>query len=174
MAKDKGKIVIETGESELSEREGKKHAVRMLSFSLGGENYCVHIRDVKEVVRVNRITRVPNTPEFIIGVMNLRGEIISLVDIAYFLGLAGKELTREARVIVTDVKGKSMGVVVDRIKETLYVEEKSIQPTVATIKGRRATYTKGEVKTAAEILAVLDLEKILECEEIEKLRGGER
>lgn len=172
MAYGKDKIIIEVDEREHGEREEKKNVMRMLSFYLGVENYCVDIRAVKEVVRITRITAVPNTPEFVIGVMNLRGEIISVIDIGYFFGLGEKEMTKEARVIVTDVKGESMGVLVDRIQETLYIQEKSVQPTLPTIKGRLAGYTKGQVKLGDEILIVLDLEKILGCEEIEGLKEG--
>ena len=173
MAGDKGKIIIEAGENELGEERKKRDAVRMLAFSLGDENYCADIRDIKEVVRITGITRVPGIPWFVIGVMNLRGEIISLIDIRHFFGLRQKELTNESRVIVTDVKGESIGIVVDRIKGALYVEEESVQPTLATIKGKLADYTKGQVKSGDEILALLDLEKILGCEEIEALRGGQ-
>ena len=167
------KIVIDAGEEYARAQDREKSTVRMLSFRLSGENYCADVKCVKEVIRISRITNVPNTPEFIAGVINLRGEIISLVDIRPFLGLTAQEVAGEPTVLVMDMKGETMGVLVDRIRETVRIDEESIQPTLSTIKGRLAAYTKGQATLGDDIFAILDLERILGCEEMEKLKGGE-
>ena len=101
--KDTEKIILEVDDSELEEVKVEKKTKRVLAFSLGGENYCVDIDQAKEVIRPPEITRVPNTPEFIVGIINLRGEIIAVVDIRHFFGLQIQEKSKDIRVIVTDV-----------------------------------------------------------------------
>ena len=72
MKKNNDKIIIEADEREFAEQKEEKKTLRILSFSLGGENFCIDINEAKEVIMLNRITKVPNTPEFVAGVMNLR------------------------------------------------------------------------------------------------------
>jgi len=86
-AQNENVIMTQEYESEVIDREKNKKKVKVLSFSLGEENYCIDIKSAKETVKLSPITRVPNAPNFIVGVINLRGEIISLVDILIFLDL---------------------------------------------------------------------------------------
>jgi len=173
MAENKKKVILEVDESEFEEQQKKKDTIRVLAFSLADENYCVDISQVKEVVRIAQVTKFPNVPEFVIGAMNLRGEILSLVDIRYFFGLEQTGKTQSTRVVVTDVIGSLVGIVVDKMKGTLQIEEEAIQPPLATLRGKTSEYTKGQIHFDENILALLDLEKILKCEEIERLRKGE-
>ena len=167
---DLEKIVIEVDESEFDSEREAKPTVRVLSFRLGSEHYCMDIVDAKEVFRPISITRIPNTPPFIVGVTNLHGEIIPLVDIRYFLGLEKKEGLGATKAIVTDIKGSLIGIMIDDVDEALEIEEESIQPPLATIKGRLAEFTKGQIEMKEEILVLLELRKILNCEEIENLK----
>ncbi|MBL7158761.1 MAG: purine-binding chemotaxis protein CheW [Candidatus Omnitrophica bacterium] len=175
MTKQKdGKIIIELDDQELEEVKKKKEkTIRVLVFSLGGENYCVGIADTKEVIRPPDITRVPMAPEFVVGIINLRGEIISILDIRHFFGLSVKEKTKDMRVIISDVTGSAIGIMADEVKDTIEIEESVIQPPISTLKGRLAEYTKGQTRVGKDILILLDLGKILKCEEIENLRKGE-
>lgn len=163
-------IIMETDETE--EAPVKKKTLRVLAFTLGGEHYCVDIKQAKSVVRVEALTRVANTPEFIVGVTNLRGEIIPLIDIRYFFGLEHPESDKSARVIVTDVTGSPVGITVDSVADTVDIDEEAIEPPLATLKGKLADYTKGQVQLGNDILILLDLEKILKCDDIERLKSG--
>jgi len=172
MAKNKKKIIIEADEDG-GEKERSSDFVRVLAFSLGEENYCLRIEEAKEAVNLSPITRVPNTPDFVLGVINLRGEVIPLIDLRYFLSLAPSEKKGTGAVIVTDAIGESVGILVDGINGTLKIEEDAIQPPLATIKGKVAEYTKGQAEIDEQILVLLDFEKILSCDEIKELtRGG--
>jgi len=167
---DQDKIIIEVDDSDLEARKEAKKTVRVLSFRLGTEHYCIEITDAREVFKPNFITRVPNTPGFVMGVTNLHGEIIPLLDIRYFLGLEQKEGLGGTKAITTDAGGGLIGVVVDDVDEARDIEEESVQPPLATIKGRLAEFTKGQIELEKEILILIDLKKILNCEEIEHLR----
>ena len=172
MKQDVHKIIIGGGGDDLEERKTAKKTVRVLSFRLGEENYAINIAEAKEVVKPGPITKVPNTPDFIVGVMNLRGEIISIIDLRYFFGLGGKQVGKETSIITTDLAGSLMGLMVHEIKEAIDIEEEKIQPPLGTLKGEIAEYTKGEIKLEQNILILLDLKKILSSQEIERVKKG--
>jgi len=151
----------------------KKDSIRMLAFSLGPENYCVDIRQVRSVEKIERITNVPNAPDYAIGVINLRGEVITVLDIRYFLDLQEHERTRQARIIVTDVTASPIGIIVDRIIGALDIDEEAIEPPLATLDDKLKEYTRGQIQSGGSILIALDLEKILDCEDIVRLKKGE-
>lgn len=170
---DKDKIVLEADDSEFEASKESKPLLRVLSFRLGKEHYCIDITDAKKVFRPASITRIPNAPNFVIGVTNLHGEIVPLLDIGYFLGLTQKEGFSGTKAITSDIKGSTIGILVDDVDEARDIEESSIQPPLATIKGRLAEFTKGQVEIKDQILILIDLKKILNCEEIKKLNKGE-
>ncbi|MCX5665654.1 MAG: chemotaxis protein CheW [Candidatus Omnitrophica bacterium] len=172
MDEEQDHIIIEVDDSEFDAQKEAKDAVRVLSFRLGTEHYCIHITDAKEVFKPASITRIPNTPAFIVGITNLHGAAIPLIDIRYFLGLHQKEGLAGTKVIVTDVGHNIIGIMVDDVDEALDIEEASIQPPLATIKGKLADFTKGQVQLGPEIVVLLELKKILNCEEIENLKKG--
>ncbi len=171
MAEDK--IIIEADEFQDESSESKNNSIRVLAFSLGGENYCAGIHQIRSVVRVESITRIPNAPEFVIGVTNLRGQILPVIDIRSFFGLAQKKRTEKSRVIVSDVTGSAIGILVDEVKQAMEIDEAAIQPPLATVSEKLAAYTKGQVQVLEAIIIILDLEKILRSEEIERLRKGD-
>jgi len=166
------KIIIEIDEDEFESREEKKKTIRVLSFLLGGEKYCVQITDAKEVFGVSFVTKVPNAPQFVVGVANLHGAIIPIIDIRYFLGLERKEGLGNTKAIVSDVCNSNIGFVVDGVGEAMDIEEDSIQPPLATIKGRLRDFTRGQMQIGEDIIIILELKKILKCEEIESLKKG--
>ncbi len=166
------KIIIEADEDYVASDIEAKPMIRVLSFSLGAERYCIDITDAKEVFKPALITKVPNSPQFITGVTNLHGDIIPLIDIRYFLGLEKKEGLEATKAIVTDISGSLIGVMVDDVDEVLEIEEESIQPPLATIKGRLADFTKGQIELGKNILVLLELDNILNCDEIKSIKKG--
>lgn len=157
----------------MPESVSRKKLLRVLVFSLGKESYCIDVRQAKEVMRMPETTRVPNVPAFVLGAANLRGEIISILDMHYFFGLEPMGKSQEVRVIVTDLSGESVGLRVDRVQDTIGIDEEEVQAPLATLKGKLANYTKGQVARGEDILIFLDLEKVLQCDEIRNLRKGE-
>lgn len=170
---DPEKIFIEPEDEDAFEEKAAKKTFRVLVFLLGDENYCVDVREAKEVIKMPETTRVPNTPSFVMGVTNFRGEILSIIDLHYFFGVERKGKTRDARVIVTDVTQEKVGLMVDGVKDTLEIEEDRLQETLPTLRGKLAAYTRGQIPMGQDILIYLDLEKILQCDEIRSLRKGE-
>lgn len=169
------RIIIDPDEDDVAwgqEEAARKKTVRLLTFSLDKESYCIPLNQAKEVIEPQTITRVPNSPDFIVGVINLRGEITSVLDIRHFFGLGEKEKSKDARVIITDVTGSRIGFMVDGVKAIIDIEEEAVQPTLATLKGKLADYTKGEIQLGNDIFILLDLDKVLNNEAISNLRKG--
>ncbi len=171
MTDDPNKIYIDDSEDdELPEDLTPKKVLRVLVFSLGKENYCIDVRQAKEVMRMPETTHVPNVPAFVLGAANLRGEIISILDMHYFFGLEPQGKPQDVRVIVTDITGEAVGLRVDQIKDTLKIDESEVQAPLATLRGKLAAYTRGQVAHGEDILILLDLEEVLNSEEIQNLR----
>lgn len=169
---EQDKIIIEDDENWSAGETAAKNKVRVLSFKLGSENYAVNITDAREVFRPASITKVPNMPSFIVGVTNWHGEVMPLIDIRYLLGLTPKEGLSGMKAIVTDMNTNPISIIVDEVGEAVDIEEESIQPPLATIKGSLAAFTKGQVRLGDEILVLLELKKIMSCTEIESLKRG--
>ena len=168
------KIIIEVDKNDLIEQDKRENVIRVVHFSLGEENYCVDIFQIKEVILFGDVTKVPLAPDFVIGVISLRGEIIPLFDIRSFFGLKDSQDQKYARVIVTEIDGCLLGILVDRIIGTIEIEQSSIQPPLSTIESTLVEYTKGQIQLNHIILIFLDLEKILRCQKMENLKKGDR
>ncbi len=153
------------------EKEPTGEVIQLVNFRLRDEKFGVDIRSVREIIRVGDITRMPETPSFIQGVANLRGQIIPVIDLAEQFGLAPQEkLPESARIVVTEVKGQTVGMLVDEVPEVLEIPEENIEPTPELIQTEvRKDYIKGVGKLEGRLIILLDLEKVLAPHEVEEL-----
>ena len=171
---NQNRIFIELGEDKDSDFDKNKNTRRLLSFSLGKDNYCVDIKEVNEVIILPNITQVPNTPSFVIGVINLRGDILPIIDICNFLNTTSNEEVDNQKALIVDVyegAGK-IGILVSDVKKTLDIDENDIQPTLLTIDGKISKHIKGQVQLDTGIQVLLSLQKLFESDEIKSLRQG--
>lgn len=144
---------------------------KVVIFSLGKELYGMDIFELKEIIRMAEITRIPKAPSFIEGVINLRGKIIPVIDLKKKLGIDGNENPEEKRILVADVGGQTAGLVVDHVHEVADIEDKDIElpPAVLEIEGR---FIRGLAKMGERIVVLLKADEILsvkEKQELEKL-----
>jgi purine-binding chemotaxis protein CheW len=144
---------------------------KVVIFSLGKELYGMDIFELKEIIRMAEITRIPKAPSFIEGVINLRGKIIPVIDLKKKLGIDGNENPEEKRILVADVGGQTAGLVVDHVHEVADIEDKDIEPppVVLEIDGR---FIRGLAKMGERIVVLLKADEILsvkEKQELEKL-----
>jgi purine-binding chemotaxis protein CheW len=144
---------------------------QFVNFRLRDEEYGVDIGSVREITRVVDISHIPESPSFIKGVTNLRGQIIPVVDLAKQFGLAPQEkLPESARIVVTEVKGQTVGMIVDEVPEVIKIPEENIEPTPELIQtGIRKDYIKGVGKLENRLIVLLDLEKVLAPHELEEV-----
>jgi purine-binding chemotaxis protein CheW len=136
-----------------------------VSFRLAREEYGIEITKVQEIILLGQITRVPQTPDFIKGLINLRSTVIPVVDLRLRFGLAAEEPTDETRIMVVNVGGKTLGVVVDAVSEVLRVSPEQIVPPPPTVAGVGHEYLTGLVKLDNRLLILLNIDKILSDDE---------
>lgn len=146
---------------------------QFVAFRLGQEDYAVDILQVQEIIRLENITWLPRKPSYVLGVINLRGEIIPIIELRTKFGLKGIAATRATRILVTQIAGKLVGLVVDLVHEVLDVLVSQIdnEPELLSADRRMAQYVKGIAKLDKRIFIILDLEKILTKEERADISG---
>ncbi len=157
-----------TLESEVGQqnRPGQTHgSAQLVSFRLAREEYGIEITKVQEIILFGQITRVPQTPHFIKGLINLRSTVIPVVDLRLRFGLAAEEPTDETRIMVVNVGGKTLGVIVDAVSEVLRVSQEQIVPPPPTVVGVGHEYLTGLVKLDNRLLILLNIDKILDQDE---------
>ena len=151
---------ISTTEASLAERQ-------LVVFSLHNELYGVDINVVREIIRMQDLTNVPETSSFVEGVFNLRGAVTPVIDLRKRLDLIVNEVTTDTRIVVVDVKNQNIGVIVDRVDEVLRIKADSIEPTSAIITASDSDYILGIAKLEDRLIILLDLEKALSEEALE-------
>ncbi|NMC20141.1 MAG: chemotaxis protein CheW [Thermogutta sp.] len=146
---------------ELAHREGSG-TLQLVSFRLGQEEYAVEITKVQEIILMGEITKVPQTPAYIKGLINLRSSVIPIVDLRLRFGLPPQDGTDETRIMVVNVRGKTIGIIVDAVSEVLRISRDQIAPPPPTVAGLGREYLTGLVKLDKRLLILLDIERILD------------
>lgn len=141
--------------------QGGEAERQLVVFDLADEVYGVEINTVREIIRMQAVTSVPDAPEFIEGVMNLRGSVIPIVDLRKRFGLPAGEMTADTRVVVVDISGQGIGVIVDAVTEVLRITESSIEPASSVVTTEDSYYIQGIAKLTDRLLILLDIEKAL-------------
>jgi len=155
--------------SKTAVQEHRRHestgTMQLVSFRLAQEEYGIEITKVQEIILVGEITRVPQTPAYIKGLINLRSTVIPIVDLRLRFGLAQQEPTDETRIMVVNVAGKTIGIIVDAVSEVLRISREQIVPPPPTVAGLGCEYLTGLVRLENRLLILLDIDKILNEDE---------
>lgn len=138
-----------------------ENEIQLVAFKLGREEYGISILQVQEIKRMTDITRVPHTPAYIRGVMNLRGSILPVLDLKKRLGLKSNEFTEDTRIVIVKVAELSVGLIVDAVSEVLAIEQTSIEYTQSVVSGVAANYLDGVGKLDNRLLILLNLAAII-------------
>jgi len=144
-----------------------KEEIQLVVFMIGDEEFGVEINQVREIVKLVSITRMPKAPVFIEGVVNLRGQIITVIDLAKRLDLPSKGRTETSRIMVVEVSENTVGMIVDSVSEVLRLPSDDIEPTPALIETEvHEQYLRGVGKMGERLLILLDLNAVLSTEEM--------
>ena len=135
--------------------------LQLVSFKIGEEEFGVDILKVQEINRMMAVTRVPDAPEYVEGVVNLRGKVIPVVDLRRKFGMERKEADKHTRIIVMELDGKLAGFVVDAVSEVLRIPKSVIEPPPAITASVKADYITAIGKLNDKLLTLLDIEKVL-------------
>lgn len=140
--------------------------MQLVSFRLAQEEYGIEITKVQEIILMGEITRVPQTPPYIKGLINLRSTVIPIVDLRLRFGLPPQDPTDDTRIMVVNVGGKTIGIIVDAVSEVLRVSHEQIAPPPATVSGLGRDYLTGLVKLENRLLILLNIDRLFSEEEV--------
>jgi purine-binding chemotaxis protein CheW len=153
------------GASVREERKAVEATEHLATFFLSGEEYGIDVRLVQEIIRVGEITQVPRAPDFIKGVINLRGRIIPVIDLKRKLGLGEvTEASRQSRIVVVKVRERLVGLLVDGASQVLKVPVASIEAAPEEVVEIDANYLRGVAKLESRLIILMDLNKVLALE----------
>lgn len=142
--------------------EGKAAPLQLVTFGLGTEEFGVDILAVQEINRMMDLTRVPQSPPDVEGVINLRGKIIPVLDLRKRFGMPITEHSEQSRIIVVEVLGRTLGFIVDRVQEVLRIESSIVEPAPAMVCSIDSDYIAGVGKLDTRLLILLDLERLFQ------------
>jgi purine-binding chemotaxis protein CheW len=142
---------------------------RFLTFSLGNESYGIEIRYVTEIIGIQPITEIPELPEYIKGIINLRGKIIPVMDIRLRFKKEPKDYNDRTCVIVVDIRDVSIGLIVDSVSEVITIPKQDIVEPPQMNKGYQNRYIKSIGKVGSEVKLLLDCEMLLDDSEANEL-----
>lgn len=149
--------------------ENKNKEIKVIVFRLDTEEYGVDVQQVKSIERMEYITRVPNTPSFVKGVINLRGVIIPIIDLRNRFGIEEKAYGEATRIIIVHIEEMEVGLIVDAANDVIDISEGQIEPPPKVVGGVEAVYLRGVAKLTERLLILLNLDKVLNSEEMKQI-----
>ena len=155
---------IESTES----RAELEDSTNLVTFRLGSGEYAIDIMQAKEIIKMEKITLIPNAPDFVEGVINLRGNIIPIIDLKKRFNLEEIEGDKNTGIIIVKIEDVDMGIIIDSISKVVSISNSDIQPPPPMLSGIGQKYIKGVGKLEDKLLVVLDLEKLFTTDEEEE------
>lgn len=147
--------------------------VQVVSFKLGSEEYGVEIAQVQEINRMVAVTHVPRAPQFMEGVINLRGQLIPIIDLRTRFGMQRIAATKSSRIVVTEIGSKRVGIVVDSVSEVLNIPIENVEDAPEMVAGVGTEYIQGVGKMGDRLIIMLDLTMVISSEEKKELETVE-
>ncbi|SEV95113.1 chemotaxis protein CheW [[Clostridium] fimetarium] len=132
-------------------------SLQYIVVNIGNEQYGINIKYIDNIVRIQRITRVPKTQPYYKGVINLRGEIIPVMSIRIKLGLEDDVFTDKSRIIIVKVENASIGIIVDQVKEVVTLDEANIENLATDVNDEFSGYINAIGKSKGELITLLDI-----------------
>lgn len=139
---------------------------KYIVFRLLDEEYGVEVNQVRSIERMQRITRVPRTPGFVKGVINLRGVVTPIIDLKIRFRLGTEQYTDDTRIIIVAVEDMEVGLIVDAANDVIDIGSDTIEPPPEVVGGIKANYLEGIAKLEGRLLILLNLEKVLNADEL--------
>jgi purine-binding chemotaxis protein CheW len=155
------KSIEEANQEDGTEDISEGRVIQFVSFSIDEVEYGIDILRVHEILRIPDITRLPNTPYFIRGVINLRGNVIPVVDIRERFGFPSIDITEFTRIIVVETESKLIGLYVDNVSQVIRINESNIDPSSDLIEGVSEEFISGVGRLKEKLIVLLNLENIL-------------
>lgn len=148
--------------------------IQLVSFMLGGEEYGVEVLKVREIIRMPEITKMPNTPHFVEGIINLRGKVIPIISLRRKFGLQDLGYDLHTRIMITEIAGHLTGFVVDAVSEVIRIPAADVQPPPPMVGGCAAEQDmiNGVFSRDNRLLVVIEADRLLSDAQQDLLAGG--
>ena len=143
--------------------------MQLVVFELGDESYGVDISRVQDINRMQEITEIPHAPESVVGVINLRGRVIPVIDLRKRFGLPDAVHTKDTRIVVVHLEGNLIGVIVDAVSQVLRIPADIVEPPSPVLAGVDSRYLRGIAKLDDRLVILLDLDFVLSRREQEAI-----
>ncbi|MBU3170501.1 chemotaxis protein CheW [Clostridium estertheticum] len=142
---------------------------KFLTFSVGKESYGIEIKFVTEIIGIQEITEVPELPDYVKGIINLRGKIIPVIDVRLRFRKEPKDYNDRTCIVVINIKETTVGLIVDNVAEVINIDDSNIVPPPQMKTGFHNRYVRGIGKVGNEVKLLLDCDKLLNDEELDKI-----
>lgn len=135
------------------------------TFFLGETIWGLDTLDTQEVIRVSEITKVHNADDYIIGIINLRGKIVTVIDLSDKLGLGARTIGKATRIVIVEWNGEHIGLLIDSISDVIDIERKSLTSAPAAMHGTRGGFIDSVYQSGQRLIAILNIKAVLEVSE---------
>ncbi len=142
-----------------------KHIVELATFYVGDALCGMDILKVQEINKIMQMTKVPQAPEYVLGILNLRGQIVTIIDLGKKLGLGETDMDADPRNIIVNTPGGHVGLLVKRISDVVEADMQRREPAPANMGGIQGEYFTGVYKTDKELIGILNVDKVLSIED---------
>ncbi len=143
---------------------------KLVIFRLGQEEYGVQVTDVQSIIPYEKAIKMPNTPNFIEGIINLRGDIVPIIDLKMRFNIIGDGIGSNTRIIVIRVRDKQIGCIVDEASQVLTIQNELIEPAPEIVIGIDRQYIVGVGKQEKRLIIIVDLNKIFSTQEVDQIQ----
>lgn len=148
---------------------GNDPVVQWVTFRLGDETYGINVMQVQEVLRVSEIAPVPGAPDYVLGIINLRGNVVTVIDTRKRFGMPPGEVDDNSRVVIIESQGQIFGILVDSVAEVVELRRSEIDVAPNVGNEESARYIQGVATVDSDLLILVDLNKLLTEEEWEEM-----
>jgi len=150
-------------------QESVSTSIQVVCFKIGKEEYGIEILKVQEILKLPKITKLPKSIEYIMGVIDLRGKVIPIIDLSKKFSIKTEKNSDTARTIVVNIEGKKVGLAIDSVSHVVKVNSNEIEPPPPVVKGISGKYIVGIAKLEEGFVVVLDINKIFSKEELNRM-----
>jgi purine-binding chemotaxis protein CheW len=139
--------------------------LQWVTFRLGGETYGINVMQVQEVLRYTEIAPVPGAPAYVLGIINLRGNVVTVIDTRHRFGLAASEISDHTRIVIIEADNHVLGILVDAVAEVVYLRQSEIETAPNVGNDESARFIQGVCNKNDELLILVELDKLLTDQE---------
>jgi purine-binding chemotaxis protein CheW len=139
--------------------------LQWVTFRLGGETYGINVMQVQEVLRYTEIAPVPGAPSYVLGIINLRGNVVTVIDTRHRFGLNAADLTDQTRIVIIEADSHVVGILVDAVAEVVYLRQSEIETAPNVGNDETAKFIQGVCNKNNELLILVELDKLLSDQE---------